>query len=153
MQSTNQRVQGTVESLAPRIDAERRTREVRVALHSGVESLTAGTFVRAVVDIDVEDVLVIPASVLLITGPRAVVYISVSLNRVEFDVRTVELGSRLGDGYEVLSGVIECDIAVSRVAFRIDSYLQLRVQPSMILPQGGAPAGHDLGIMSHGNMD
>lgn len=153
MQSSNQRVQGTVESLAPRIDAERRTREVRVALHSGVESLTAGTFVRAVVDIDVEDVLVIPASAPLITGPRAVVYIRVSPNSGEFDARTVELGRRLGDGYEVLSGLQEGDIVVSRGAFRIDSELQLRGQPSMMSPQGGAPAGHDHGSMGHGNMD
>src|SRR5690625_6376161 len=112
MQSSNQRVQGTVESLAPRIDAERRIREVRVALYSGVESLTAGTFVRAVVDIDVEDVLVIPASAPLITGARAVVYIRVLLNSCEFDARTVEMVRRLGDGFEVLSGVHAGDILV-----------------------------------------
>src|SRR5690625_7885801 len=120
MQSSNQCVQGTVESLAPRKCGERRLREGRVGVHSGVESLTAGTFVRAVVDIDVEDVLVIPASAPLITGPRAVVYIRVSPNSGEFDARTVELGRRLGDGYEVLSGLQEGDIVVSRGAFRID---------------------------------
>lgn len=139
MQSSNQRVQGRVESLAPRIDAESRTREVRVALHSGVDSLTAGTFVRALVDIDVQDVLTIPASAPLITGNRAVVYIRIAPERGEFDARTVELGRRLGDSYEVLSGLEEGDIVVSRGAFRIDSELQLRGQPSMMSPQGGEP--------------
>src|SRR5690625_5835802 len=33
------------------------------------------------------------------------------------------------------------------------SELQLRGHPSMMSPQGGAPAGHDHGSMGHGNMD
>ena len=148
LQSSNQRVQGVVESLAPRIDAERRTREVRVALHAGEESLTVGTFVRALVDIEVDNVLAIPASAPLLTGSRAVVYVRVSPDSGEFEARTIEIGRRLGDSYEVLSGLEEGDIVVSRGAFRIDSELQLRGRPSMMAPQGGGAVGHDHGAMS-----
>lgn len=148
LQSSNQRVQGVVESLAPRIDAERRTREVRVALQSGEHSLTAGTFVRALVDIEVDNVLVIPASAPLLTGSRAVVYVRVSPDSGEFEARTVEIGRRLGDSYEVLSGLEEGEIVVSRGAFRIDSELQLRGRPSMMAPQGGGAVGHDHGAMT-----
>ena len=148
LQSSNQRVQGVVESLAPRIDAERRTREVRVALHAGEESLTVGTFGRALVDIEVDNVLAIPASAPLLTGSRAVVYVRVSPDSGEFEARTIEIGRRLGDSYEVLSGLEEGDIVVSRGAFRIDSELQLRGRPSMMAPQGGGAVGHDHGAMS-----
>ncbi|MCC5880040.1 MAG: efflux RND transporter periplasmic adaptor subunit [Idiomarina sp.] len=148
LRSSNERIQGTVESLGPRIDAERRTREVRVAIEAGENTLTAGSFVRAVVDIDVDDVMTIPASAPLLTGNRAVVYVRVAEDSSEFEARNIEVGRKLGDYYEVLSGLEEGDLVVSRGAFRIDSELQLRGRPSMMAPQGGGAVGHDHG---HGN--
>ncbi|MGX5913251.1 efflux RND transporter periplasmic adaptor subunit [Aliidiomarina sp. Khilg15.8] len=148
LESSNQRIEGVVDSLSPRINADRRTREVRVALQSGVESLTAGSFIRAQVGINVDDVMTIPASAPLLTGSRAVVYVRVSADSNEFEARTIEIGRRLGDEYEVLSGLEEGDMVVSRGAFRIDSELQLRGQPSMMAPQGGSAGGHDHGAMS-----
>lgn len=146
LRASSDRVKGVVESLAPRIDADRRTREVRVAIETGEHSLTAGSFVRAMVDIEVDDVLKIPASAPLLTGKRAVVYVRVAADGTEFEARDVEIGRKLGDYYEVLSGLDEGDIVVSRGAFRIDSELQLRGRPSMMAPQGGGAVGHD-----HGN--
>ncbi|RUO24336.1 efflux RND transporter periplasmic adaptor subunit [Aliidiomarina minuta] len=146
LQSSNEQMQGVVESLGPRIDAERRTREVRVAVNAGEHSLTPGSFVRATVDIDVDDVMTIPASAPLLTGDRAVVYVRVAADSGEFEARNLDIGRRLGDSYEVLSGLEEGDLVVSRGAFRIDSELQLRGRPSMMAPQGGGAVGHD-----HGN--
>lgn len=146
LQSTGERIEGVVESLGPRIDAQRRTREVRVALDSVEHSFTVGSFVRAIVDIQVDDVMTIPASAPLLTGKRAVVYVRVAEDGSEFEARDVEIGRRLGDSYEVLSGLEEGDRVVSRGAFRIDSELQLRGRPSMMAPQGGGAVGHD-----HGN--
>lgn len=146
--SSNQQVEGVVDSLAPRIDAESRTREVRVALSSEASSVTPGSFISALVHIDVDDVVAIPASAALLTGDRAVVYVRVAADSSKFEARTVEIGRRLGDNYEVLGGLEEGDIVVSRGAFRIDSELQLRGQPSMMAPQGDGAAGHDHGEMS-----
>lgn len=146
LRSSSERIKGVVESLGPRIDAERRTREVRVAIEAGEHSLTAGSFVRAIVDIEVDDVMTIPASAPLLTGNRAVVYVRVAEDSSEFEARNVEVGRKLGDYYEVLSGLEEGDLVVSRGAFRIDSELQLRGRPSMMAPQGGGAVGHD-----HGN--
>lgn len=146
LQSSGERVEGVVESLGPRIDAQRRTQEVRVALDSVEHSYTAGSFVRATVAIEIDDLLTIPASAPLLTGKRAVVYVRVAADSSEFEAREVEIGRRLGDSYEVLSGLEEGDRVVSRGAFRIDSELQLRGRPSMMAPQGGGAVGHD-----HGN--
>ena len=133
---------GEVVSIAPRIDAERRTRAVRVALtNTGDTAMVPGAFTRATVQIDVADVLSIPTSAALVTGKRAVVY--VQINAGEFAARTVELGRRLGDRYEVLDGLTEDELIVSRGAFRIDSELQLRGRPSMMAPEGGGATGHE----------
>jgi Cu(I)/Ag(I) efflux system membrane fusion protein len=148
LESSNQRVEGVVDSLSPRIDADTRTREVRVALEPDASPLTAGSFIRARVKVEVEDVLAIPASAPLLTGSRAVVYVRTAPDSPEFEARTIEVGRRLGDQYEVLSGLNEGDIVVSRGAFRIDSELQLRGQPSMMAPQGGGATGHDHGAMA-----
>ncbi|RUO28146.1 efflux RND transporter periplasmic adaptor subunit [Aliidiomarina sedimenti] len=145
LRASNERIEGVVESLGPRIDAERRTREVRVAISGDEHSLTAGSFVRALVNVEVDEVMTIPASAPLLTGDRAVVYVRVSEDSSEFEARNVEIGRKLGDSYEVLNGLAEGDHVVSRGAFRIDSELQLRGRPSMMAPQGGGAGGHDHG--------
>ncbi|MFU8785055.1 efflux RND transporter periplasmic adaptor subunit [Aliidiomarina sp.] len=140
--NTGQSFHGQVVSIAPRIDAERRTRAVRVALtNTGNTAMVPGAFTRATVQINIEDVLSIPASAALITGIRAVVYVQINVG--EFEARTVELGRRLGDRYEVLDGLTDDELIVSRGAFRIDSELQLRGRPSMMAPEGGGATGHE----------
>ena len=61
--------------MAPRIDDERRTRGVRIALDADDLVAAAGGFVRATLQLQREGVLTIPASAPLITGKRAVVYV------------------------------------------------------------------------------
>lgn len=98
--------------------------------------------------------LLIPASAPLLTGQRAVVYVEQSPGY--FEAREVTLGSRLGDHYEVMSGLEEGELIVSRGAFRIDSELQLRGRPSMMAPGGQGAAGHDHdahGASGHGTSE
>lgn len=145
--SNNETYHGEVVSIAPRIDADRRTRTVRVALRdfspNAGQSFVPGAFTRATVQVQVENVLTIPASAALITGKRAVVYLQTEAGGGEFEARTIALGRRLGDRYEVLDGLHEHEIIVSRGAFRIDSELQLRGRPSMMAPEGGGATGHE----------
>lgn len=150
--SSEQPLEGVVESLSPRLEADSRTRQVRVAIQNAGGNLTAGALLRARVDIEVDDVITIPASAPLLTGKRAVVYVRTSPDSNEFEARQVEIGRRLGEYYEVLSGLEEGELVVSRGAFRIDSELQLRGRPSMMAPQGGGGGGHDHGGMSHADM-
>lgn len=136
-------VSGTIVSLAPRIDDERRTRGVRIALDTDDLVAAPGGFVRATLQLQREGVLTIPASAPLITGKRAVVYVQEEANSGAFAAREVELGGRYSDRYEVLSGLSAGELVVSRGAFRIDSELQLRGRPSMMAPQGGGATGHE----------
>ena len=88
--------------------------------------------------------LVVPASAPLLTGKRAVVY--VALGEGLYEGREVVLGPRAGDYYLVRKGLREGEDVVVNGAFKIDSALQIRAQPSAMYPAGGAPThGHDHG--------
>ena len=91
--------------------------------------------------------LVIPATAPMLTGRRAVVYVRLpGSTKPLFEGRDVTLGPRTGDSYVVLSGLEEGELVVTNGAFKIDSELQIRAQPSMMNPEGGvAPPVHDHG--------
>jgi Cu(I)/Ag(I) efflux system membrane fusion protein len=83
--------------------------------------------------------LTIPATAPLITGRRAVVYVrDPDAERPTFLGREVTLGPRAGDRYIVRGGLAEGEQVVVEGAFRIDSAMQIRAQPSMMSPP--APA-------------
>jgi len=90
--------------------------------------------------------LVIPASAPLITGERAVVYVQVAGKDGAFEGREIVLGPRAGDYYLVEEGLREGELVVVNGNFKIDSALQILAKPSMMSPEGGAPApGHHHG--------
>ncbi|MGD9160594.1 MAG: efflux RND transporter periplasmic adaptor subunit [Desulfobacteraceae bacterium] len=87
--------------------------------------------------------LVIPASAPLITGKRAVVYVSKPDKEGEFEGREIILGPRVGDYYIVDQGLSEGEMVVTSGNFKIDSALQIQAKPSMMSPEGDvASAGH-----------
>lgn len=98
--------------------------------------------------------LVIPASAVLKTGKRAVVYIqNQDASRPTFEGREIVLGPRAGDHYLVKSGLVEGERVVVNGNFKIDSALQIQAKPSMMNPEGGVGGGgHDMSKMG-GNSD
>lgn len=98
-------------------------------------------------DPDVEAPLVIPASAVLRTGKRAVVYVEKpDSERPAFEGREIEIGPRAGDVFIVRAGLSDGERVVTSGAFKIDSALQIQAKPSMMNPQGGGPVpGHDHG--------
>lgn len=90
--------------------------------------------------------LVIPATAPLITGRRALVYVSVPDQPGTYEGREIVLGPRAGDFYHVLEGLREGEQVVVHGAFKIDSEVQIQSKPSMMNPEGGGPMpGHDHG--------
>ena len=86
--------------------------------------------------------LVVPASAVLNTGRRAVVYVKVpGADRPTFEGREIVLGPRAGDYYIVLSNLQEGDQVVTQGNFKIDSALQIIAKPSMMNPIGGGSGG------------
>jgi membrane fusion protein, copper/silver efflux system len=129
----------------PAVDPQRRTVRVRLEVENPDGALKPGMFVRGGVQGQPQSAgraataeeapLVIPRSAPLLTGRRAVVYVQRrDGEQLVFEGRDVELGPRVGDVYEVLSGLEEGELVVTRGTFRIDSELQLRGRPSMMTP-------------------
>ena len=83
--------------------------------------------------------LVVPASAVLTTGRRAVVYVFVpGKAKPTYEGREVRLGARAGDWYLVEEGLSENERVVVQGAFMIDSALQIDGKPSMMsLPGSG----------------
>ncbi|MDQ8180514.1 efflux RND transporter periplasmic adaptor subunit [Pelagicoccus sp. SDUM812005] len=94
--------------------------------------------------------LYVPASAVLRTGERAVVYIEKpDTERPTYEGREITLGPRAGEHFIVAAGLQEGDRIVSKGAFKIDSALQIQAKPSMMNTQGGGPPpGHDHGPSS-----
>jgi Cu(I)/Ag(I) efflux system membrane fusion protein len=89
--------------------------------------------------------LVIEATVPLITGKRAIVFVRVGgMEKPTFEAREVALGPRAGDHYLVEGGLKEGELVVTKGNFKIDSALQIQAKPSMMNPQGGGmiPSHH-----------
>jgi Cu(I)/Ag(I) efflux system membrane fusion protein len=87
--------------------------------------------------------LVVPASAVLYTGKRAVVYVQrPDEDDTTYEGREVVLGPRAGDRYIVREGLAEGERVVVNGAFKIDSELQIRAQPSA-MSRGSETAGPD----------
>lgn len=85
--------------------------------------------------------LVIPASAVLLTGTRAVVYVEDQHAEIPtYEGREITLGPRAGDFYLVEQGLSEGELVVVSGNFKIDSALQIEAQPSMMnqAPSPGA---------------
>lgn len=82
--------------------------------------------------------LLVPASAVLQTGERAVVYVRVP-EKVDptFEGREVVLGAKVGQQFIVESGLSEGELVVSQGAFKLDSELQIKAKPSMMNPNAG----------------
>lgn len=91
--------------------------------------------------------IVVPATALLRTGMRAVVYVKKpKTEQPAFEGREVVLGSEADGGVIIVSGLAEGDEVVTHGAFKIDSALQILAKPSMMNPDGGGGApGHNHG--------
>lgn len=138
---------GKVSFIDPTINEKTRTARVRVEVQNPAGRLKPGMFLRGTVLATMEPApLVIPATAPLLTGRRAVVYVQVpDVDRPIFEPREVVLGARAGNWYVVESGLEEGALVVARGAFKLDSELQIRGEPSMMQPEGGAPPAHDHG--------
>lgn len=89
---------------------------------------------------DLGPALVVPASAVLSTGRRAVVYRRLPGAEPSFEGVEVELGPRAGDVFLVRSGLREGDEVVTHGQFKIDSALQIQAKPSMMSASDEIPS-------------
>ena len=127
---------GEVTFIDPVLDMSARTAKVRVEVENTDGALRPGMFVHARIEATTAaDVgaLSVPASAVLWTGRRSVVFVEVPGADVPaYQLREVVVGPRAGAVYPVLSGVSEGERIVTRGAFVLDADLQLRGHHSMM---------------------
>ncbi len=144
---------GEVVYIDPVFKAKTRTFDVGVLFSDKGGRLKAGMLVRAVIHAELAEdgrvvtektgkdraPLVIPASAPLITGKRAVVYVSAPGEEVVFEPREVVLGPRATDHYLVKSGLKEGEQVVVNGNFKIDSAIQIIAKPAAPAHQHTGP--------------
>jgi membrane fusion protein, copper/silver efflux system len=132
----------TVLLLEPQVDSNQRTVTVRAVLDNPDGRLLPGMLARGRLLDSQNNVLLIPASAVLHTGQRSLVYVEQPGQHASYVGREVVLGRRFADQYQVLEGLSEGELVVSKGAFRLDSELQIRGLPSMLSADGVKEAGH-----------
>lgn len=97
---------------------------------------------RAAGPADPPQALAVPASAVLTTGKRQLVYVEKSPGR--YLLVEPRLGPRAGDYYPVIAGLEPGQRVVLRGAFLIDSQFQIAGHPSLLYPAGisGGGVGH-----------
>ncbi len=138
--------EATVTFVEPTLDTSRRTVRVRAEAGNRDGTLRPGMLVSGNVQIDAQQPeLLIPASAVLWTGPRSVVYVrDMEADSPRFEAREVTLGSRSGDFYVIYDGISEGEHVVFNGAFKIDSEMQLADKFSMMnrIAMDEGPAHH-----------
>ncbi|MBI5215909.1 MAG: efflux RND transporter periplasmic adaptor subunit [Ignavibacteriae bacterium] len=129
----NETFKGKVTFIDPVINNETRTVRVRTEFDNPNGKLKPQMYVKAQIHVPSSSALVVPATAVLYTGKRNVVWVEVQENF--FEPREVELGISSGSYIEVLSGLKEEDIVVTSGGYLLESESQLQ-QP------GGSSGGH-----------
>ncbi len=125
---------GEIYYIDPFIDPKTRVAEARVQLNNPDEKLKPEMFLKGrLVFTQAEEQLMVPASAVLWTGKRSLVYLAQrSSNGQIFQAQEVELGPLLGDAYPVLKGLKEGQEIVKEGAFSVDAAAQLAGKRSMM---------------------
>ncbi len=130
---------GRIEQILPQVDMATRTVRVRLALRNPGLKLKPGMFVNVDLKTGMGRALVIPASAVLQSGTRQLVFLDHGEGNLE--PREIKLGQRVGDDFVVLGGVREHQRVVTSANFLIDSESQLQAAAgSFTAPSPGAGA-------------
>jgi membrane fusion protein, copper/silver efflux system len=124
---------GRVSFIYPFLDPKTRTVKVRAEIPNPGLRLKPDMFVNVSIRIPLGDVLTVPVSAVIDTGKRQLVWIEMKPGM--FAPRDVQVGVRVGDSVQILSGLLRGDKVASSGAYLIDSEAQLK-------GGGGDHAGH-----------
>jgi Cu(I)/Ag(I) efflux system membrane fusion protein len=136
-----------VSFIDPVLNTNTRTVTLRAVLNNANGDFKPGMFVQANIKgikSSKEDILIIPTTAVLWTGKRSVVYVKTNPNEPVFEMREVTLGNRMGENYEVISGLSNGEEIVTNGTFTIDAAAQLQGKKSMMNREGGkTTTGHE----------
>ncbi|MCF7561591.1 efflux RND transporter periplasmic adaptor subunit [Sabulilitoribacter multivorans] len=143
----NKEFKGQVDFIDPVLNTKTRTVTLRVVLNNREDIFKPGMFVTANIERvsnSNDEVLTIPASAVLWTGERSVVYLKANPDQAIFEMREVVLGNQVGNEYEVLEGLFVGNEIVTNGTFTVDAAAQLQGKKSMMNKDGGKiMTGHE----------
>ncbi|MBA4744825.1 MAG: efflux RND transporter periplasmic adaptor subunit [Muricauda sp.] len=148
----NETFPAKVSFVAPTLNKNTRTLEVRAELDNQKGLLKPGMFVQAEVEVsnNQNESLTIPESAVLWTGKRSLVYVQPNPDNAIFEMREVELGNLRNGSYVINSGLKPGDLVVAKGTFTVDAAAQLQGKKSMMNQDGATTSmNHD----GHSGMD
>ena len=140
-------LKGKVDFIDPVLNTKTRTVTLRVVLSNKDDVFKPGMFVTANIEGSTaknDGVLTIPASSVLWTGERSVVYLKTNPDQPIFEMREIKLGNQIGNEYEVVEGLFAGNEIVTNGTFTVDAAAQLQGKKSMMNKDGGkVMTGHE----------
>ena len=121
---------GAVTFVSPMVDEKTRTIKVRIEVDNQSGALKPDMFGDVLLRTSSGMGLVVPDSAVIDTGDRTLVFLDRPDGSLE--PRQVQLGLRLADGYQVLSGVAKGDRVVTSANFLLDSESSLKAALSAL---------------------
>jgi Cu(I)/Ag(I) efflux system membrane fusion protein/cobalt-zinc-cadmium efflux system membrane fusion protein len=121
-----------VESVLPDVDLATRTVRVRLELANPGIALKPGMFVNVALRSSLGKQLTAPASAVLHSGTRNLVFVSAGNGR--FEPKEVTLGPRSGDDYVITGGLKEGQRIVTSANFLVDSESQIQAAAGSYTP-------------------
>ncbi|AZJ36689.1 efflux RND transporter periplasmic adaptor subunit [Tenacibaculum singaporense] len=131
----NETFKAKVSFIDPVLNQETRTVTMRAVLNNSKGRFKPAMFVTGNVEAtekQTEQQLSIPATAVLWTGKRSVVYIKPDASKPVFEMREVALGRRAGESYLVEKGLKSGEEIVTNGVFTIDASAQLQGKKSMM---------------------
>ncbi len=143
----NKEFKGKIDFIDPVLDTQTRTLTLRVVLNNKDDIFKPGMFVSAKIDGVIpksDETLTIPASAVLWTGERSVVYLKIDPQQPVFEMREVKLGKQMGNEYQVIEGLFAGNEIVTNGTFTVDAAAQLQGKKSMMNKEGAVTVtGHE----------
>lgn len=131
----NKKIESKIDFIDPILNKETRTLKLRVVLENKDGFLKPGMFAEASIkksENNINETLSIPASAVLWTGKRSVVYLKTAKVEPVFEMQQITLGNKIGDSYQVLEGLHNGDEIVTNGTFTVDAAAQLQGKKSMM---------------------
>jgi Cu(I)/Ag(I) efflux system membrane fusion protein len=131
----NKEFDATISFIDPVLNTQTRTVTVRANLQNTEGIFKPGMFVIGKVEgksNGSESLLTVPASAVMWTGERSLVYKKTNPNEPVFEMQEVTLGSRTGDNFTIVSGLENGDEVVTNGTFTVDAAAQLQGKKSMM---------------------
>ena len=128
-----------VSFIDPVLNSKTRTVKLRAVLNNKNNMFKPGMFIEGTVkgiQTSSKKSIIIPATSVLWTGERSIVYVKASKDQPVFEMREITLGKQIATSYQVVNGLNDGDEIVTNGTFTIDAAAQLQGKKSMMNVEG-----------------